>query len=202
MAKSKNKKPILYPVFFMVLVTAIFTSALAIVNELSAERIQALNAIKLKTNVLYVLGYDINQSPEALSALYDSTITEEKRGDQIIYVAQGDDSESGYAFHFVGPGLWGTIRGLVAISSDFESLKGISFISHSETPGLGGRIDEPWYKEQFRGIPLNGDNTVIYKPKEGGNADSISGATSTSDAVRKIINSHLEDAPSLIGGGQ
>lgn len=201
MAKTKNKKPILYPVFFMILVTVIFTTALALVNDISKDRIKELNALKLKTNVLYVLGYDIAQSPEALSALYDQSITEKKFGDMQGYIATENGTVKGYAFPVSGPGLWGSIKALAAVSADLKTVLGISFLFHSETPGLGGRIEESWYKEQFRNIPINGAETYIYKPKEGGNIDSISGATQTSDAVQKLINSNLENALSKLGGG-
>lgn len=198
---AKSKKPILYPVFFMVLVTVIFTTSLAIVNEISKDRIKELNDLKLKTNILYVLGYDINQSPEALSALYDQSITEKKYDDLTAYIASDKGTVKGYAFKVSGPGLWGTIKALAGVSADLKTMTGISFLSHSETPGLGGRIEELWFKEQFRGVLLNGADTLIYKPKEGGNIDSITGATQTSDAVKKIFNSNLEEALKKLGGG-
>jgi len=41
-------------------------------------------------------------------------------------------------------------------------------------------------------IPEDGGRVVIYKPADGGNADAISGATLTSDAIRKLIDSCIE----------
>ncbi len=201
MAKVKAKKPIIYPVFFMILVTVIFTTSLAIVNDISKDRIKELNGLKLKANILYALGYDINQSPEALSTLYDQTITEKKFDDLTAYIASENGIVKGYAFPVTGPGLWGTIKAFAGVSADLKTMIGISFLSHAETPGLGGRIDELWFKEQFRGVLLNGSDTLIYKPKEGGNIDSITGATQTSDAVTKLFNSNLEDALKKLGGG-
>lgn len=201
MAKAKSKKPIIYPVFFMILVTVIFTTSLAIVNDISKDRIKELNGLKLKSNILYVLGYDINQSPEALKVLYEQTITEKKFDDLTAYIASENGTVKGYAFPVAGPGLWGTIKAFAGVSADLKTMIGISFLSHAETPGLGGRIDELWFKEQFRGVLLNGADTLIYKPKEGGNIDSITGATQTSDAVKKLFNSNLEEALKKLGGG-
>ena len=49
-----------------------------------------------------------------------------------------------------GPGLWGSIEGYVAISKDYSTILGLTFITQSETPGLGGRIGEEEYLSQFR----------------------------------------------------
>ncbi len=186
----------------MVLVTVIFTTSLAVVNEISKDKIKELNALKLKSNILYVLGYDINQPPDTLNTLYDQVITEQTISDIPVYTATDNGALKGRAFSFIGPGLWGSIKGLVAVSSDYKTILGVSFLAHSETPGLGGRIDEPWYKEQFRKVAINGSETLVYKPKAGGNIDSISGATQTSDAVIKLINNSLGETLIKIGGAK
>jgi len=76
----------------------------------------------------------------------------------------------------------------------------VDFVSHSETPGLGGRISETWYKEQFRDLEFSPDETVyvIYTPSPGGNVDAISGATGTSEAVRTILNESMDEFISLL----
>ncbi len=75
------------------------------------------------------------------------------------------------------------------MNQDFTQVLGIDFVTHSETPGLGGRISELWFKEQFRAVSINSDDSdiVTYRPAPDGNVDAITGATLTSDAVRNII---------------
>jgi Na+-transporting NADH:ubiquinone oxidoreductase subunit C len=67
-------------------------------------------------------------------------------------------------------------------------IKGLAFTEQNETPGLGGRIEEDWYKEQFKGTTLSG--SLSYGEETG--LDAITGATSTSNAVLKILNTFIE----------
>ena len=53
-------------------------------------------------------------------------------------------------FEFEGRGLWGPIKGLVALGPDLKTLESITIIAQEETPGLGGRISETKFLDQFR----------------------------------------------------
>ena len=57
-----------------------------------------------------------------------------------------------------GYGLWGTIYGFLTLESDMNTIKGISFYEHKETPGLGARIEEPEWRAQWNGIHSYDDN--------------------------------------------
>lgn len=188
-----SKKTILFPVVFMVVLTIIYTSILAFINESTTGIIKDQENLRIKRSVLYVLNLPVSEDDEAVKKLYSEKITEEEKDDVIVYVYTEGGVLSGYAFAFTGTGLWGTISGYLGTSPDYSQLTGVDFVSHSETPGLGGRIDEAWFKEQFRGIQISGENTVIFKPAEGGNADAITGATLTSDSVRNMINTFITD---------
>lgn len=188
-----SKKTILFPVVFMVLLTVIYTAVLAFINESTTDIIKEQENLRIKKSVLYVLNLPVSEDDDAVKALYSEKISEAESGDRIIYIYKEADVVSGYAFAFSGTGLWGTISGYIGTSSDLSSLTGVDFISHSETPGLGGRIDEDWFKDQFRGIQINGDNTVIFKPADGGNVDAVTGATLTSDSVRNMINDFVPE---------
>ena len=111
-------------------------------------------------------------------------------------MAKKDGEVLGYAFEVRGNGLWGQIRSYVAFDKSFEELKGVDFISHSETPGLGGRIDERWFVDQFQGIEVSESEDgeyLVFKPAVGGNIDSITGATQTSKSVRTMFNENIEE---------
>lgn len=198
-----KKKQILYPVVFMVLVSAIFTFALALINELTIDRIHALEDTKQKKTILYVFGIDTSENQDEINRTYNQFITEKKHGDGTVYEATKEGQLLGYAFEISGPGLWGNITGYTAVSQDFTKMLGIDFIAHSETPGLGGRITESWFKEQFRNIPIASDNSdiVIYRPAPSGNVDAITGATLTSDSVKKLINEDVRNFINTMEGG-
>jgi Na+-transporting NADH:ubiquinone oxidoreductase subunit C len=102
--------------------------------------------------------------------------------------------EIGYAVPINGAGLWGSITGYVGLNKDYTEIIGIEFVTQSETPGLGGRISENSYKDQYRGIDISGktDNFIISSPQPDSNVDAIAGATQTSAAVVKIVNENIK----------
>ena len=98
-----------------------------------------------------------------------------------------------------GYGLWGTIYGFLTIEGDLNTIKGISFYAHKETPGLGARIEEPKWRAQWNGIHAYNDEgevatgvTKAGNPKENW-VDGISGATLTSRGVSNLIQFWLGD---------
>lgn len=83
------------------------------------------------------------------------------------------------------------MNGYLGVSPDLSSITGLVFTEHSETPGLGGRIDELDYREQFRGLTIDPAQPLVYGEDGGGQIDAITGATSTSNAVLTILNDLL-----------
>lgn len=94
-----------------------------------------------------------------------------------------------------GKGLWSTLRGYLALKSDFETIQGLTFYSHAETPGLGGEVDNPSWKAQWAGKKLFDDSgqpaAEVFKgtaPKGSPSAvDGLSGATITSRGVTTLL---------------
>jgi Na+-transporting NADH:ubiquinone oxidoreductase subunit C len=89
---------------------------------------------------------------------------------------------------------------MVGVGPEGKEILGIAFYSHSETPGLGGRISEDWFAGQFAGLPLHpiaGDRKIFYLVPAGtgknpGQLDAITGATGTSRAVEAFLNRDLD----------
>jgi len=107
---------------------------------------------------------------------------------------------------FQGNGLWGTITGVLGMTSDLQRIVGFEIVSHVETPGLGGRIDEAWFKAQFKGE--NAANGIIVKhggsggdtDPDNGQVDGITGASRTSDSIQVIVNQQIDQIKSELGG--
>ncbi|MDF1568486.1 MAG: FMN-binding protein, partial [Spirochaetaceae bacterium] len=83
--------------------------------------------------------------------------------------------------------------------SSLSQIIGLDVISHSETPGLGGRIEEDWFKDQFREEQIGPDGITVRKgeggvddDKENSTVDGITGASLTSAAMEVIINNEIE----------
>ncbi len=189
-----KKKKVLYPVVFMIVLTAFFTLILAGINELSVKSIDKQENLKIQSKVLNSLGIEYKSDEDEIIETYREVIEEKEIDGKKYFIAVIDGSILGYAFTVEGAGLWGRIKGIVALDTNFEYIKGIDFISHSETPGLGGRIEEKWFIEQFRDIELDSEGALlIFRPSTGGNVDAISGATITSKAVLKIFNESIDE---------
>jgi Na+-transporting NADH:ubiquinone oxidoreductase subunit C len=100
-----------------------------------------------------------------------------------------------------GKGLWGTLRGYLAIKSDLETVQGLTFYEHKETPGLGGEVDNPGWKSQWNGIKLyDSDGTPVVRvnkgpapPNDAHLVDGLSGATITSRGVTNLIRYWTSD---------
>ncbi|MCP4092618.1 MAG: NADH:ubiquinone reductase (Na(+)-transporting) subunit C [Planctomycetes bacterium] len=104
-----------------------------------------------------------------------------------------------YVFLIWGNGLWSTMYGYIALEPDLQTVKGITFYEHGETPGLGGEIDNPRWKERWNGkLVYNSAGEPALNVTKGGMAkdanhdvDGISGATITSVAVGYTVQTWL-----------
>lgn len=186
------KKLKIKPIFFMVFLTIFFITILAFINEITADRISLNEEISLKSSFLYTVNINIeDKSAEEIDELYNIHINEITVKDYTMYEFIKDDEIKGYVIKMSDSAVWGELNGLIGINAEFTELLGVDFISHSETPGLGGRIDEKDFKEQFRGYEIDMaeiDNILEYNSQ----VQAISGATGTSNAVRRIINNEIQ----------
>ncbi len=96
-----------------------------------------------------------------------------------------------------GLGLWGTLYGFVALERDLQTVRGLTFYEHKETPGLGGEVDNPRWKALWTGR-LVFDETLtpvitVVKGRAGSvdddphAVDGLSGATITSRGVTNLL---------------
>jgi Na+-transporting NADH:ubiquinone oxidoreductase subunit C len=178
------KKGYIYTIIFIVAVSVIFSGILAVVNAVYKNKIEENALAAEKASILYSMGIEADNAV----AVFNEKVTKRDVGDISLYTALNDMGTEVYAIPFEGSGLWGTIRGYVSVDSSLSSIAGIAFTEQNETPGLGGRIEEEWYKEQFRGISI--DAPLVYGGDSG--IDAITGATSTSNAVLKIMNNFID----------
>jgi Na+-transporting NADH:ubiquinone oxidoreductase subunit C len=104
-----------------------------------------------------------------------------------------------------GYGLWSTLYGFISLEGDANTIEGLGFYSHAETPGLGGEVDNPRWKQQWVGKEVYGDEMEepqIRLVKGGVSADAankehkvdaLSGATLTSRGVEQLVNYWMGD---------
>lgn len=96
-----------------------------------------------------------------------------------------------------GYGLWSTLYGFVALESDGNTIAGLGFYEHKETPGLGGEVDNPRWKNLWKGKQVYRDGAVAISVVKGSvdqgsdaanwQVDGLSGATLTSRGVSNLV---------------
>lgn len=92
-----------------------------------------------------------------------------------------------------GKGLWGEMKGYLALGADTRTIRGITYYQHIETPGLGGEVDNSSWKAKWPGQKAYDDNWVpaleVVKGKASGayQIDGLSGATITSRSVGEQV---------------
>jgi len=186
------KRGYLYTVLFMVILSAVFTFALAASYEGFKPAINLNAALQRERAILYTFGLEEVLDNDEATRKFDEVIREGELAGIQVPVYEEDGQVMGYALPFEGAGLWGTIRGYLGLNAQRSEVTGLVFTEQNETPGLGGRIDEPQYKEQFRGLPISEGTAIRYGNSQGQQLDAVTGATQTSAAVLRILNSALE----------
>ena len=93
-----------------------------------------------------------------------------------------------------GYGLWSTLYGFISLDSQLEKIQGITFYEHKETPGLGGEVDNPKWKQQWHGkTAFTPDGDVKVKVVRGKasdpsyQVDGLAGATITTRGVSNLV---------------
>ncbi|MBN3490046.1 FMN-binding protein [Acholeplasma equirhinis] len=97
------------------------------------------------------------------------------------------------SFRFYGMGLWDTIEGVITFEPDWKTIVKITVTKQAETPGLGGRVAERKYLDNFVGKEFNEDLEIkIIKgvAVENYEVDAITGATGTSNAFGNLLTAN------------
>ena len=191
-----KKDSLLYTVIFSFTVTFILVFILSLAASYTRERVEKNNALVTARAYLLASGVEVDQSSD-VDKLFRITFKTSTPGTQPLTALIEDTAV--IVSPFSGKGLWGTITGVIAVDSTFSRIIGIEITSHSETPGLGGRIEEEWFKEQFRGESISDDIMVVQSGGMGdtdpdnGILDGITGATRTSESIQNIINKQVRN---------
>ena len=112
---------------------------------------------------------------------------------RVLAVGKTDDGKPIYVLPISGKGLWSTLYGFLALEGDANTVRGITFYQHGETPGLGGEVDNPQWQAAWKGKTILDDkgglvSVTVKKAKIDPSipaekhhyVDGLSGATITS----------------------
>lgn len=194
----------LQTIVYAAVLGAICASLLAGVDQLTEPYKRANAQAERMRNILGVLQVPFSEEigPRELAEVFAANIREENLGQLPLYVYAAPKVGSktkAVAVAFEGRGLWGPIRGFLALKPDMRVIRGITFYEQEETPGLGGEIASSWFRQQFKGkriIDANGKSGIrISKPSTApaeNKVDAITGATMTCRKLETILNETIE----------
>ncbi|MCE1197013.1 FMN-binding protein [bacterium] len=204
-----KKESIGYVVAFTFVVCVAFVALLAVANQLTVERVKANQSFASHFAVLKAFGLaDASTARDQVESLYASRVKELAAPAPGVsaYSAKIDD-KSYAAVKLTNPGLWGPITAILAADPKAERVRGLEILEQQETPGLGGRIGEPWFNAQFAGEKVGADGKIHVvqgsgkgdPDKENSKVDAVTGASRTSDFVEALVAKALGDIRAIGG---
>ena len=166
---------------------------LSYVNE-ATEEPREYSYIKFvqEPSMKAVLGdYDNDPVKERIKLI----VGEDEEGNPVevvVFPAKKGGNTEAIAYSAAAKGYHDLIEVMIGVGPD-GTLTGISIMTHTETPGLGARIVEPEFTDQFAGLDL--DTTKL--AAEGGKVDTLSGATFSTVGVITAVGAALEQFPQI-----
>ncbi|MFW5873420.1 MAG: RnfABCDGE type electron transport complex subunit G [Bacillota bacterium] len=128
---------------------------------------------------------------------------EEVTKDDITFFEGYDESGDlvGVSFIAEGSGYQGTIEIMVGADPSNGEITYISVLNHEETPGLGARITEEEFKDNFANKPFGEYELVNREPTEPHEVETIAGATISTRSVKNIVSEAGLTIEEYYGGG-
>lgn len=193
---NSNVYTIVYAAIMVVIVAfllAFISSSLKPTQDANVARDQK-NQILTSLNITGLKGTAIDEK-------YQEVVSPEKMkcNGKEFYKATVDGAVK-YIFPVKGRGLWGGLWGYIAVNENKTTVYGAYFSHESETAGLGARIAERWFQEQFNGRPImNAEGNIALTVVKAGSAttdtevDGVTGATLTSNGVAAMVTEGLSE---------
>ncbi len=136
---------------------------------------------------------------QALSSGEDIASIKRRERYSVVYIVEENGELDKLIMPVRGYGLWSTLYGFMAVQGDLDTVAGLGFYQHGETPGLGGEVDNPKWRSQWQGKELfNDDGKLAIQVVKGGvdpqspradhQVDALAGATLTSNGVNNLLH--------------
>jgi Na+-transporting NADH:ubiquinone oxidoreductase subunit C len=197
----------IYTILFAIILGLICATLLTAAAEFTRPKQDENRQAEKIRNILSALKvpFDADASPADLIAIFERDVIEQSEAQDALltlylYQPQGSEVIKAVAAHFEGPGLWGPVKGFLALEPDYQTIRGLTFYQQEETPGLGGEIVTEDFRRRFEGRQIVGVEgqwgiDIIASGAEQARDNEvagISGATMTCDKVEEMINRMIE----------
>jgi len=187
-------------IVFVLVLGSVLTAALVSVDAFTAPYIKANTTKKLHESILKAAG--VAFTDETLEEVFSGEMQEKVFPDALqdeaaasgekrkFYVSRAGD----IVFEYRGYGLQDEIYGVIALAPDMETIKGITIVSQKETPGLGGRIGDAEFLNQFRNkkIVPKIDITAEGRASAENEVNGMTGATMSCNALEELLNKEIQ----------
>lgn len=135
---------------------------------------------------------------ERLAASDDIASIRRREDYATVYMVENDAGIETMILPIHGYGLWSTLYGFIALEGDLKTVVGLGFYQHAETPGLGGEVDNPNWRQQWTGkVVYDEEGEVAVQVLKGSvdssspnaehQVDGLAGATLTSRGVENLV---------------
>jgi Na+-transporting NADH:ubiquinone oxidoreductase subunit C len=191
-----------YILTFMTLICIFFGVAVSAVHY-ATQDLLARNE-QLHRNRILAQAFMLDVEGEGAEA-YEQAVENnleayEVDGDERTRMIYRHKTEDMLGFVIWGMGFWDRITAILVLTPDLEKVVNIKFFDHKETPGLGARIEDDWFTDQFKGVDIAWENAADSRivigpspePNPQNRVDAITGATQTSMALMNFLNVELQ----------
>ena len=121
-----------------------------------------------------------------------------------VYLVKEQETIRYFILPVHGYGLWSTLYGFVVLEKDANTIYGLQFYEHAETPGLGGEVDNPSWRAKWPGKLVYASSGIpnievvrgavdTSRPEAIYQVDGLAGATLTSRGVSDLLRYWLSD---------
>ncbi len=192
-----------YVLLFMAAVSVVFGVGISAVNYSTRALLEKNELLHRNRVIAAAFMLDVQA---ATAEAYENAVNEAIEKDSIaaegrvfeVFRRRGDAPQIGFVFS--GLGFWDRIEGIVVVSPDLGRIVNIQIMEQKETPGLGARIEEKWFTDQFKGLTIAWDKPADQRiivgasanPNAQNRVDAITGASQTSLALMKMLNTELD----------
>ncbi|MFC2146531.1 RnfABCDGE type electron transport complex subunit G [Acidobacteriota bacterium] len=170
-------------------IAAVCGFLLSTVKQVTAVRIEEQILVNVKLPAIKTV---LESSTNDL--LGDRRMITMDEQEYVVFEGKKEGKTWAIAFEGKGTGFGGDIGVMVGFYLEKDILTGIGILTHQETPGLGARISETVFTDNFKNKPI----TAVFKvKKDNGEVDAVSGASYSSRGVCTAVQQCIAVYPAL-----
>ncbi|MEW6710555.1 MAG: FMN-binding protein [Candidatus Riflebacteria bacterium] len=181
---TRGKPGVVTEIWFVLLLS----TACVFILLITRVGIGARSEVSARTvrTALQLLTTQVPSGDEEAYAVFSRRFSQKSSGR--IKTWQNQDQLSQWVFEASGAGMWGEMTLVGVVDLETETMTGLQVIGQNETAGLGSRITEPVFAEQFVNLSLQPRVEMVRARFRNNQFDAVSGATVTSKALETLIN--------------